>query len=359
MELKRVSLRVKKSVFIIIMSIAIYIMFRFFLPMVFPFVVAGVVSTLYYPFLRKLYKDSEIWNGGKKKWLLMVSVVCLYVIILLLILWIGGYLFGQGHSIWLNFPFYQARAVCFVKNCCCQIDILLRMEDGACFAYMESMIGKIDAETVSALLPKVTTYSVQMAGRIFNIVFEIIKAIIATFFMIQDYEQIRKKMLESEWGRNVCRVIATSKETLKIYIRAQGLILLLDGTVCTLAFLLIKQPYAWVLGLLTALVDALPVLGAGLILWPYIVILLVAGQIGKAGVVLLAYLGCLLIRQITEPRMIGSKVGMRPLYTIFSMYVGFRLFGIFGFLLGPVGVLIGKEFYQAYFSTNDKNAQGT
>ncbi|MCM1499919.1 MAG: AI-2E family transporter [Clostridium sp.] len=343
-------MKTKKIIFILLVSIAIYIAFRFFLPIVFPFVIAGVVSTLYYPFLRRLYRDSGIWNGGKKKWLLMVSVVCLYVVILLLILWLGGYLFGQGHSIWLNFPFYQARAVCLIKSCCCQIDVLLRMENGACFAYIEGVIGKVDADTISALLPKVTTYSVHMAGQIFNIVFEIIITVISTFFMIQDYEQIREKMLESEWGRNVCRIIATGKETLKIYMRAQGFILLLDGIVCTLAFLLIKQPYAWVLGPLTALVDALPVLGAGLILWPYIMILLVAGHIKKAGIVLLAYLCCLLIRQITEPRMIGGKVGMRPLYTIFSMYVGFRLFGVLGFLLGPVGVLIGKELYRTYFS---------
>lgn len=336
----------KKVILAISITILIYLAFRFLLPIVLPFVIAGIVSVIYYPFLRKIYRNSDIWNSRKKKWILVLSVILFYVVILLLVCWLGGYLFGQGQSIWLNFPFYQAKAVCFLKNCCCQLDSIFQMENGASFGYVEMLVEKVDIDMISSLLPKVTTYSVQMVSRIFGIVFEIIITVMATFFMIQDYERIRRRMLESEWGRNVCRVITKCKETLKTYIRAQGLIMLLDGTVCTIAFLVIRQPYAWVLGPLTALVDSLPVLGAGLILWPDILILLLTGQFWKAVVLFLAYLGCLLIRQITEPRMIGNEVGMRPLFTIMSMYVGFRLFGVFGFLLGPVGVLIGREIYK-------------
>ena len=345
----------KKLITGIVIVLGIYLAFRFLLPIVLPFVIAGIVSVLYYPFLRKLYRNSDIWNGKRKKWLLVFSVVLFYAVILLLACWIGSYLFGQGHSIWLNFPFYQAKVIYFLKNCCCQVDAFFRMEDGASFTYVESMMSKMNEDTISTLLPKVTTYSVHMASRVFGIVFEIIITVMATFFMIQDYEQIREKMIQSEWGRNICKVIAQCKDTLKTYVKAQGLIMLLDGIVCTIAFLFIRQPYAWVLGPLVALVDALPVLGAGLILWPCMVILLLMGEAGKAVIIFLAYLGCLLIRQITEPRMIGNKVGMRPLYTIFSMYVGFRLFGVFGFLLGPVGVLVGKELFQASFHTNMYN----
>ena len=116
-------------------------------------------------------------------------------------------------------------------------------------------------------------------------------------------------------------------------------------SICIFAFFLIDQPYFLVLGPLVALVDALPFFRAGLILIPYMIILLLTKEVGKAGILLLAYLSCLLIRQITEPRMIGNKVGIKPLYTNNSMYAGYKLFGVFGFLLGPVGVLIGKEIY--------------
>ena len=329
-------------------------MFRFLLPLVLPFVIAGVVSVIYYPFLRRLYKNSNIWNGKKKKYILIISVILFYTVILLLICWLGCYLFGQGQSIWLNFPFYQARAVNLIKGCCCRLDAFFRVEDGVSFAYMENMVCKLWENLLSGTLPKVTSYSVLMAGKLFGFLFEIIITVIATFFMVQDYEQIRNKMLQSRVGKGVCRIIAKCKETLKIYLKAQGLIMLLDGTLCTIAFLVICQPYCLILGPLVAIVDALPVLGAGLILIPYMLILLLTKQFGKALVLLLAYLGCLLVRQITEPKMIGNKVGIRPLYTIISMYIGFRLFGVFGFLLGPIGVLIGKELYKAFVNCGEK-----
>ena len=137
---------------------------------------------------------------------------------------------------------------------------------------------------------------------------------------------------------------------MRVYVKAQGFIMLLDGTICTLAFFLIGQPYFLVLGPVVAIVDALPVFGAGVILIPYAILLLFGGKIGNAAVLLLAYLACILVRQITEPRMVGDKVGMKPLYTIISMYVGAQLFGVFGFLLGQVGVLVVMELYRSLSS---------
>lgn len=338
----------KRVLVCIVIAGGIYPAFRFLLPLVLPFVIAGVVSIVYYPFLRKCFKNLESWKGKKKKVLLVFSVILLYLVILLLIFCTGSYLVSQGQSLFLNFPFYQAKAIYLIKSCCCQVDAFLHMEDGVSFAYIEDMAGNIWMNPMSGMLPKVTSYSVQMARQLFQLFFEVLITVIATFFMIQDYERIRENMLQTEIGKNICGVIAKCKEALKTYIKAQGLIMLLDGILCTLAFRVIGQPYYLVLGPLVAIVDALPVLGAGLVLIPYFIILLFLKQLGKAGILFLAYLGCLLIRQLTEPKMIGNKVGMRPLYTILSMYVGFRLFGIPGFLLGPVGILIGRELYTVY-----------
>lgn len=338
----------KKVLVCIVIALGIYLSFRFLLPLVIPFVIAGIVSIIYYPFLRKCFRNLESWSGKKKKLFLVFSVTILYLVILLLFFCMGSYLIRQGQSLFLNFPFYQAKAIYLIKSCCCQMDAFLHMEDGIIFSYIEDIAGNIWADPMLGMLPKVTSYSVQMARQLFQLFFEVFITVIATFFMVQDYEKLREKMLQTEVGRNICGVITKCKEALKTYIKAQGLIMLLDGILCTLAFWVIGQPYYPVLGPLVAIVDALPVLGAGLVLIPYIIILLLMKELGKAGILFLAYLGCLLIRQLTEPKMIGNKVGMRPLYTIISMYVGFRLFGIPGFLLGPVGVLIGKELYTAY-----------
>lgn len=339
---------VKRLVVLAALTIGIYLAFRYLLPLVLPFLIAGLVTTIYYPLLRRFCKKTGVWKEKKKKYFLIGAVVLFYAIFFLLISLLAGYLFGQGQSILLNFPFYQAKIIYLIKCCCCQVDGMLHVADGVSFAYIEGVMGNMWSDSMSQILPKVTSYSVQMAGTVFGALFSVIITVIATFFMIQDYDEIRDKLLQSEAGRNVCRVVSKCKETLKAYLKAQGFIMLLDATVCTFAFFLIDQPYFPVLGPLVAIVDALPFFGAGLILIPYMIVLLLTKEIGKAGILLLAYLSCLLIRQITEPRMIGNKVGIKPLYTIISMYAGYKLFGVFGFLLGPVGVLVGKELYKAF-----------
>lgn len=65
--------------------------------------------------------------------------------------------------------------------------------------------------------------------------------------------------------------------------------------------------------------------------------------------------GCIMIELITsvvrefmEPRLIGSKLGVYPVVFMASAYVGFLLFGVLGFILGPAGLLliyaVGKEW---------------
>jgi predicted PurR-regulated permease PerM len=94
------------------------------------------------------------------------------------------------------------------------------------------------------------------------------------------------------------------------------------------------------LGIFIAILDALPIIGSGMILIPWSIIMLINGNIFAAAILITVYLLCQIIREIVEPKLIGNRIGIRPLYTLMSMYVGLKLFGIAGFILGPVGLII-------------------
>lgn len=335
----------KKVLTVIGLVIIVYAAFRFLLPLGLPFVFAGLVSVFYYPFLRRVW--NRLFQCDMNKVFLMIAVGVFYAVVFTLICLVFGYLCGQGKSIVLNLPFYQAKCMVLLKNCCCQFDDIFHMQEGASYAYIEALAGDNWSESANTVLLKVTGYSMQLAGRTFSFLFGVIITIIATFFMIQECESIRGVLLASEMGKNVCRMVHKCKETLKAYVKAQGLIMLLDGVVCTSAFWFIGQPYFLILGCVVAVVDALPILGAGSILIPYTLLLMLEKEFWCAIVLFLAYVACVLIRQVTEPRMIGGKAGIKPLYTIAGMYIGFKLFGLFGFLLGPIGLLIVKEVYES------------
>lgn len=345
--------------------ITIYIAFRFLLPLFLPFVFAGVVSILYYPFLRKICckllegepvesgekverasgKWIELGVQRKKKYFLIFAVGLLYIVIFVCVCLLFGYLCGQGRSIVLNLPFYQAKCTELLKDCCCQVDDIFHMKEGVSFTYIMGMVGDNWQNCANTFFPKVTGYSFELAGQLFSLLFGVVITVIATFFMIQEYDEIRAGLLGSDIGKKIYNMVHKCKETLKAYVKAQGFIMLVNGVVCTLAFWLVGQPYFLISGPLVALVDALPIFGAGLILIPYTLFLVIKKEFGHALILAIAYVMCILVRQVTEPKMIGGEVGIKPLYMIVGMYLGFKLFGVFGFLLGPVGLLIVKEVY--------------
>ena len=56
-----------------------------------------------------------------------------------------------------------------------------------------------------------------------------------------------------------------------------------------------------------------------------------------------------MIHEIVEAKVLGDKMGIKPVFTIISMYVGTKLFGVAGFILGPFGFLMIKNFVKSQY----------
>ena len=58
------------------------------------------------------------------------------------------------------------------------------------------------------------------------------------------------------------------------------------------------------------------------------------------------YLVCQVVKQLLQPKMVGDSIGVSPLATLFFMFVGYRISGVLGMILGiPVGMALIK-FYE-------------
>lgn len=107
------------------------------------------------------------------------------------------------------------------------------------------------------------------------------------------------------------------------------------GVVCG-GFLLLGIPYAPIWAVLTALVDAIPVLGTGTVLLPWSLVCLLQGQRVRALGLAAVYVVALISRSALEPRLVGKQLGLDPLITLAALYTGFRIWGIPGMLLSPL-----------------------
>ena len=171
----------------------------------------------------------------------------------------------------------------------------------------------------------------------------IIIGLVSAYFFMSDGKKIFAFVKKScpEWVRKQMRQTrAGLVRALSGYFKAQGIIMIIVGIISVIGLLFLRNPYALVLGLLFAVLDFLPVLGPALVLLPWAGISLIMGNMQQA-IILLVIWGIITItRQVLQPKILGTQMGAHPLASLMSIYIGFRIFGILGLIIGPTLLMI-------------------
>ncbi|MCL2107428.1 MAG: AI-2E family transporter [Oscillospiraceae bacterium] len=94
--------------------------------------------------------------------------------------------------------------------------------------------------------------------------------------------------------------------------------------------------YLMSIALFTALADILPVLGTGLVLAPWALYHLIMGNYGFAVGLIVVLAIIAVVRQVLEPKLLATNLGLPPVMTVIGLYVGLQLFGFIGMLLMPL-----------------------
>ena len=103
----------------------------------------------------------------------------------------------------------------------------------------------------------------------------------------------------------------------------------------------VKGP--WFIAFMIAVFDIMPVLGTGGILIPWTIISLAMGNFFFAAGMFILYLIVTIVRSSIEPKIIGDQVGLHPVATLMSMYLGTKLLGVIGLLGFPISLVILKQ----------------
>jgi sporulation integral membrane protein YtvI len=167
--------------------------------------------------------------------------------------------------------------------------------------------------------------------------------IMATFFMASDREKISSVFLQHLPRKWVARILTLKNDMFSAifgYLRAAMIIMLITFTELFIGLTIIGVKYSLLLALIIALVDALPVLGAGGALIPWSIITFLVGNTKLGISIFVLYLIILVVRQIIEPRIVGQQIGVHPLLTLMAMYAGLQLIGVGGLILGPIAFIL-------------------
>lgn len=120
------------------------------------------------------------------------------------------------------------------------------------------------------------------------------------------------------------------------YVRAQALLVLISITICVIGFTVIGAKSPLAMGLFAGVMDIIPVLGPGTLIVPWAIWSLAIGRFGFGVGLLIIYAAVSIIRYILEPKVVGDRVGLHPLAALAAIFIGMRMFGLMGLILGPI-----------------------
>ncbi len=324
----------------------VYLAFRYLLPLTWPFLLAYLAAMLLRPAAVFLTKKVRMSAG--------ISSI-LTAVLFFLLLAFGGYrlcklgLWQLGALASHLQAFAQTAEGTFCELCR-QADRMLSLEQGTVLRAAKNcmeQIGKGLGSSVAGSLSGHGRKALLWVGKAFTF---LLVFFIGTVLILREMLcDRRRKDCAQCMGGGICfgrlsarlaRVREQLTQTGLAYLKTQATLLLIIGAICSLGLMLLGNRYALVVGMGIGLLDALPALGSGIILVPWAIFRLLAGEYRYGVGLLVIYAICQLTREFLEPKLLGDRIGIRPIETLFSMYLGLQLFGVVGFLLGPLGFVL-------------------
>ena len=170
----------------------------------------------------------------------------------------------------------------------------------------------------------------------------VIVYLMAAYMMTADYSNLRSQIAQRTHHKlrhlfSQVRNIALS--AFGGYIRAELLLSVGVFFILLIGFFITSQPYGLLLALGLAILDFIPIVGAGTVMVPWAVIALFMQDYPKAIELMLIWGVIALFRRVGEPKFVGDQTGLSPIVSLISIYIGMRLAGVLGMVLGPTVML--------------------
>ena len=336
--------KVNKSVLmmmVLFISALFLSMIRHFLMAI---LLAGIFSAMFHPVYRVLNR----WFKGRRS---LASLITLLTVVVVILIPLGGLLgvvtaqaIKVGQSIT---PWVQSRMA--------DPDGLSQFTDIIPFydkiePYQQLIYQKAGEMVGSASKYLVNSLSVITKGTV-NFIFMLFVLLYCMFFFLMDGDRLLEKILyylpmeDEDENRMLEKFSSVTNATLK----GTAIIGILQGGAAGLAFYAVGIPSAVFWGTLMTVLSIIPSIGSALIWGPAVIILAVGGHYFKAGGLLL-FCGLIVgsLDNFLRPRLVGKDTQMHELLIFFGTLGGIAMFGIVGFIIGPIIAALFVTVWEIY-----------
>lgn len=331
-----------RAVLLVLTLLALRYLIPPLLQLFMPFVLALLVAWFLNPLVKVLQKRLGLSRG-------LSSVL----LILLGFAGVGAVFFGLGHSLveeihslWDNWGSLQISFQAGLQNLSQELDRILAYLPQDTRQVLEENLDKVWSwlsSWTNTSMVWVGTRAKDFAFSIPSFVVALIVFILGSYFITSDYPHLRFLVTErmpQSLRILLSRVKHTALGAFAGYLRAQLIISVGVFAILLAGFFLMRQGYALLLALLLAVLDFIPLIGSGTVMVPWALVDLLTGNFAHAAGLLVVWGIVCIFRRVVEPKAVGSQTGLSPILSLASMYVGMKLAGVVGMILGPILCLV-------------------
>lgn len=315
-----------------------------------PFILAYLMALALDPLVSLVHKRF----GFPRKLTAIILVILLFLSLAALIVWFiytivseAVSLAGNIQSIWdsmtLAFNIINARLVWLLDFMPSGTETILANVNDGLFQWLQDVSG----DFVNSIVSRTAAVTTKVGSVLIGVIVFIMAAYLITAEHRTIGDLTRKYLGDRVYDR--FKVIKASfRSAVGGYLKAQLLLSLLAFGVMLIALAVYGQGYAYLIALLLAIIDFLPILGTAVVLVPWGLIEMAGGDFVK-GIFLCALSGgFFVLRKLVEPRIVGSQTGLHPLAALMSIFVGMKIIGIWGAVFGPIALMIAVSVVKSH-----------
>lgn len=312
------------------------------LSLLMPFVVALALAWLLNPAIRFLQKKLNVRRG-----------VLSMLLVVLVIAVVGGLLAGlvysllaQMFSLLQNWQSVWGEFMSGVEAVAQALEDLLRPLPGETYEQAARLTEKFTG-WIATLAPTLVAGLASNAGSFAmslpSLGVGVVISIMATYFISADYPHLRFKVTQrvpEEFRGFFSQVKHVAVDAFGGYVRAEFILSVVVFFILLAGFFALGEPYTLLLAFALAVMDFIPIIGAGTVMVPWAVVDLALAEYRHAVGLMVIWGIIVLFRRLAEPKVVGDQTGLSPIASLVSIYVGMKLGGVVGMVLGPVVCLV-------------------
>ncbi len=327
-----------------------------------PFVIGYIISLLANPFVRFMEKRIKIVRKHGSALIIILAIACVVAVIY----FVSSALIDQLYSLSNDAPEILESIKEEASTLADKFNKIYDKLPGTIQNYLSKIKeGFLSADSVTSDKEGFGfnfAFISRTAKSIVDIIFATFFAIMSAYFFTANRDILSdacKKLIPVSARNRISEVFGQIGNAVGGYFKAQFkiMIVLVAIMYLTLKFA-VGVRYSLLISLGIGILDLLPILGTGAVLWPWALYRLLLGDYFTAAVLMILYGVCQVVKQLLQPKVVGDSIGVDAFTTLFLLFIGYRIGGLIGILIAiPVGMAVINLFKAGAFDTLIKDTK--